>query len=472
MRKILLALFTICLTAQGFSQDYEYKFKVNGVANDTIYLANYFGSKLFYADTAVADANGKFKFTGKDIENGKYAVVCPGPSWFEILIEESSFEIQTDTADWVKFIKIKNSVNNQVYYDYVNFISNKRKEMEGVNAELAKFAQDTAKSKELSQKILLINEEVQVEQKKIVKTHGNLLVGKMMNINIAIDVPDAPKDENGNVTDEYFQYNYYKKHFFDNCDLTENALGRLPDFDRKMEEFFNKVVVQVPDSAIKESDKLINRIPDKKGELFKYAINWLTVYFEKNKIMCMDAGFVHMIEKYYMSDMAFWVDSAALSKVTERALLMKPTICGAKAPALRLQDTTGVKTYDLDSIPAIYTVIYIWDPDCGHCKKSNPLMAEFYENYKSKGVEVFSVGNPFETEKWIEYLKENPDFAKMINVSDSPAKPSSFRSFYDVHTTPRLLVLDKDKKIIAKQIEVEQLGEIIDHHLKNGSLIN
>jgi len=186
----------------------------------------------------------------------------------------------------------------------------------------------------------------------------------------------------------------------------------------------------------------------------------------------MDAGFVHMIEKYYMTDMAFWVDSAAMSKVTERALLMKPTICGVKAPYLKLQDTTGVKSYNLYDLNAEFTVIYIWDPDCGHCKKSNPKVAEFYQDYKAKGVEVFSVGNPFETEKWKEYLNDNPDFAKMINVSDSPEKPSSFRTFYDVHTTPRILVLDKEKKIIAKQIEVEQLGEIIDHHLKMQEEIN
>ena len=204
----------------------------------------------------------------------------------------------------------------------------------------------------------------------------------------------------------------------------------------------------------------------------KYSVNWLTVFFEKNKIMCMDAGFVHMIEEYYMKDMAFWVDSASLSKVTERAIRMKPTICNARAPFMALQDTTGQKTYDLYEIKADFTVVYIWDPDCGHCKKTNPLLAEFYENYKSKGVEVFSVGNPFETEKWIKYLKDNPDFAKMINVSDSPEKPSGFRTYYDVHTTPKILVLDKEKKIIAKQIEIEQLGEIIDHQLKMQEEIN
>ena len=458
--------------SQAHSQGYSYKFKVNGVQDSTIYLANYFGSKLFYADTAKADKNGRFVFEGKEkLPRGKYAVVTPGPMWFEILIEESEFEITTDTTDWVKFMKIKNSPNNQIYYDYVKFISSKRAEMDGLNTELVEFASDSAKSKSISERILAINKEVSEGQKRVVEDNKHLLVGKMMKVNVPIEVPEAPTDENGNVTDELFQYLYYKEHFFDNCDLSDPAMGRLPDFDRKMDEFFKKVVVQTPDSAIHEADKLLNKVGTE-GEFFKYTCNWLTVFFEKNKIMCMDAGFVHMVEEYYMKDLAFWVDSTSLSKVTERAMMMKPTICNAKAPYMKLQDSTGTKSYNLYDIDADFTIVYIWDPDCGHCKKTNPLLAEFYQNYKDKGIEVYSVGNPFETEKWIQYLKDNPEFAKMTNVSDSPERPSSFRTFYDVHTTPKLFILDKDKKIIAKQIEIEQLGEIIDHQLKMQEQIN
>ena len=209
-----------------------------------------------------------------------------------------------------------------------------------------------------------------------------------MNVNIPIEVPDPPKDEKGNVIDELWQYKYYKKHFFDNCDLKDDAMARLPEFDRKVEEFFNKVVISVPDSAIKEADKLIAQVPSTDGELFKYLVSWITVFFEKNKIMCMDAGFVHMVERYYMKDLAHWVDSNNMAKITERAMKMKPTICNVKAPFMNLHDTTGTKFYNLYELDADFTIIYIWDPDCGHCKKANPLMVDFYEEYKDKGVMV------------------------------------------------------------------------------------
>ena len=46
---------------------------IDGLSNDTIYLANYYGAKLFYNDTAVTDANGTVTFSGKAFdEGGKY----------------------------------------------------------------------------------------------------------------------------------------------------------------------------------------------------------------------------------------------------------------------------------------------------------------------------------------------------------------------------------------------------------------
>ena len=110
MKRLVFVLITSCLIANGFSQGYKYKFKVNGVKDTTVNLANYFGSKLYYADTALVNKSGEFVFEGKEpLPSGKYAVVLPGPTYFEILIDEPQFEIHTDTADFVGSMKIKNS---------------------------------------------------------------------------------------------------------------------------------------------------------------------------------------------------------------------------------------------------------------------------------------------------------------------------------------------------------------------------
>ena len=93
-------------------------------------------------------------------------------------------------------------------------------------------------------------------------------------------------------------------------------------------------------------------------------------------------------------------------------------------------------------------------------------MRELQDKFKEKGVKVYSVGYPVENEKWIEYLTEHPEMGNLINVSDSPAKQDNFRYYYDTTSTPVIILLDKDKKIIAKKVGADQLELILDSEMK------
>ena len=53
-----------------------------------------------------------------------------------------------------------------------------------------------------------------------------------------------------------------------------------------------------------------------------------------------------------------------------------------------------------------------------------------------------------------------------IHVSDTPEKPSNFRTVYDIFATPKMFMLDSDKKIFAKEIGVEQLEQVLKQKFK------
>ena len=175
--------------------------------------------------------------------------------------------------------------------------------------------------------------------------------------------------------------------------------------------------------------------------------------------MGMDAVFVHMVNKYYTKDQAYWLDDAALYKIQERAKQLDPILIGKKARNIVLNDTSG-HVQSMYKIKDSWTVLFFWDPDCGHCKKSMPKLIEFYNEWHSKGVEIYAVCNETEIEKWKTFIKENN--LKWINVAD-PALHDNFRYDFDVATTPQIFVLDKNKIIRAKKIDAEQLGEFIKH---------
>jgi peroxiredoxin len=197
-------------------------------------------------------------------------------------------------------------------------------------------------------------------------------------------------------------------------------------------------------------------------ELFKYTVWWLTNTHESANWMGADAIFVHMIEKYYMTGQAYWLDTARINKIAERAKILKPLLIGKKAPNMYLQDTLG-KTYGVHELKAKYTILYFWDPDCGHCQKATPKLYESYTKYKDKGVAVMAITSHGEEAKWRKYIKENK--LHWINVRDT-GPYYDFKKIYDIYSTPVIYILDEKKEIIAKRIGVEQIEEVMDSLLK------
>lgn len=465
--KSILILCGLLITATLFSQEsgYEIKIKVDGINDgDTIYLANYFGKKLYYADTAYSKGTD-ILFVGDSLKGGKYAVVLPGVKFFEIIVAEDKIDLETDANNFIDKMVVNVSEENRVFYDYVFFLRDKRTSMKPIEEELKAFEGSDEEKEILIEKMKGVNKDVIAEQERIVSEYSDLLVAKYIYMSMSVDIPPAPTDEEGNITDSTFQRYFYVSHFFDHFDFKDDRIVRDPIFENKMNEFFKKVVFPSPDSINIQVDKLVGQT-NGNGDIFKFIVHYAAAMFEREKVMGMDAVFVHTVEKYYMTGKAYWADSTVTATMTERAMKLKPTLIGQKAPYLNLLDTTETKRISLYNLDAKFTILYFWDSGCGHCKKTTPIILDLYHNLKDSGVEVYSVGTELENDNWRKFIRENGlDF---INVSDSPDHPDYFRTMYDIFSTPRIFILDKDKKIIAKQLSVEQIEDFIMYRLENG----
>ncbi len=477
----LIVLFAIpsIVTAQS-SNAYELKFKVRGVKDTIVYLANYYGSKLYYKDTTVANSKGEIVFTGeKALPTGKYAVVVPGPKYFELYVQEQRFQMETDTADFVKHMEVKNSPNNQLFYGYIHFVIEKRKENESLSQQLAQFGSDTAKSAQITGRMVEINKEVLDYQKNMVQNNPDLIAAKSLKMMIPVKIPDPPVREDGSV-DSLFAYNYYLNHFMDHADLDDPDMVRLPEFHQKLDEYVNKVVVQVPDSINHYADLLIEKVRNT-DELFQYVVQFITYNFETSQIMGMDAVFLHMAEKYYQSGEATWADSTAIAKIDERIERMKPTMIGNIAPPLKLADTTLQNWVSAHDLEAEFIILYFYDPDCGHCKKKTPVLVEQFQALENKNVIIYAVSGSSEDD-WNTFIREKGlDKPGIYNVAapqkvyedskyatqiilegKTDYKSLNYRNTYDVFSTPKVFLLDDKKVIVAKQVGIEQVFDIIE----------
>lgn len=499
MRKTLLSwllpavaiALPFCVTAQKTAapsvppgEVRKLQFLITGTAKDTVYLANYYGNKLYYCDTAVADAKGNILFArASGYKAGVYAVVIPGPRYFEILVNEPEVVMESDTTDLNGHLVVKRSKENQVFQDYVRFLAGKKKEADELNKQMEGITDPVGKAPYKS-RLEDLDKQIKDYQWALVKANPGTFVGSIVKMSITPEQTEVHRPD-GSV-DSAATYYLYRSHFWDNTDLGDERNLRTPVFQNKFDEYIGKIVPQIPDTINACADDLIHRM-DHSDDLFKFAVQSITAKYEASDIMGMDAVFVHMVQKYYCpqdgsKSRATWMPKDKLDEVCKRGQKMAPLIIGAKGKDIILPDTTEQVWKSYYKLPQEYVLVVFWDPHCGHCKKALPdLYAQYKEKLRPLDVEVFAVAKATDStlfHDWKAFIREHQ--LDWVNVGLTwhvyeDAKKASYKYIpklttieslnyadaWDVYSTPKMFLLDGDRKIVAKQLTPDQMVDLI-----------
>ncbi|HTB32224.1 MAG TPA: redoxin domain-containing protein [Bacteroidia bacterium] len=444
---------------------HKFSFNLKGLSNTKCYMGFYYGDKSYVLDSANVDAKGNFFFEGDSImPGGVYFVLLKDKKYFEFIIDkEQKFTMRSDTSNFIKYMKAEGSPENQLFYDYLNYAASKYDKLQ----KLQDSAKTPAQKKAVRSKVDSINIVVKKYKQDFAAKHPDFFVSEIFKAAEYPDVPDAPTLPNGR-KDSTFSFRYYKEHFFDNINFSDDRMVHTPPqiFFERVKEYLSKLTFQIPDSINAAADYIIAKAK-KSPDMFKFLVNYVSYEYETSNIMGMDAVFVHMVKTYYTPQIATWESASHLEKMRERADQLDPILIGKKAPAMVLPDTSNVMI-DMESIKARYTVLYFWDYDCGLCQKETPQMIKWYDSIKGEGIEVYAVEiNEQDIYKWKQYIiKHKMD---CINVSDI-FHTSNYRKEYDVISTPMIYVLDENKHIIAKKIDVKDLNGVLRNDEKKNEM--
>lgn len=484
---ILITFVSLTLSAQ---QEYSLKFKIKNLPQgDTVYLGNYLGQSLYYFDTTYVGKNGTFEFKNTDMKHGVYAVIVSlkPVKYFEILVAENKIEIESDYNTVRESVAIKKSEENKIFYNYIAFL-NKQTLLKNPLLEKKKDTENEAEIKQINQDIVAIDNDVINYQKELITKHPNTYVAKLVKMSLE---PSPVEEIPAGVTDTaMFRYMYYRTHYFDNIDLKDDALARTPIYHQRLDNYFMKVIPQDPDTIIKEAFAFIDKL-NQGGDMFKYTVNHLTYAHVKTKRMGMDKVYFRMAERYYLSGKADWASEEGIKKMREDVNKLKNVLIGNFAPNIILADTTEEKFVSLYEMPNKYTVLYFWDWTCGHCKKETPQLKKFYDSIKANtniDLGIYAVCTKLENDGWRKFIREHDlnftNVSDFPNLTENPEKYGmtiieidgqktltrnekgitlNFQNTYDVFVTPQIFLLDANKKIVAKQITIEQLGDLLNH---------
>lgn len=454
----------------------ELSFQIEGLnPGDTVYLANYYGNKMYYADTALVASKGRLSYPSPPADKGgKYGLVLPENAFLEFIVTGSPIELTADLANLPASVEVSKGLDTKLFYDYLGFIQDMREKRAPIDASARDTALSEASRAQLGQDLEVLNLQVQAEQDRVQREHGETLFAKMIRMVQEPEVPEAPM---GVENPQLWRYYKFRDLYWDRVDFTDGRLVRDPALHTLLEQYWNSVMPQLPDTALAEVNKLISRSTND-PDMFKYLVHFFTFSAEKSQVMCMDKVFVDLVDRYYATGRAEWLKGEQLTKITDRAEDLRYSQCGNRIPNIVLPDTTQQNWVSLYDVDAKYTLVSIWESTCGHCKKEMPKLQELYEKWHDKGLEIFAIGNDFEPEPWLKFVREK-DIQDWIHVSDNPQinaadsatalimagvttlQSLNFRTTFDVYATPKMFLLDADKKVIAKQVGAEQIEEIL-----------
>jgi peroxiredoxin len=151
-----------------------------------------------------------------------------------------------------------------------------------------------------------------------------------------------------------------------------------------------------------------------------------------------------------------WPNYHYTRELSELVRKTKITAIGQLAPEINLPTPNG-DTVKLSSLRGKYVLVDFWAKWCGPCRHENPNVVRAYHKFKSKGFEIYSVSLDRSKDDWLKAIKE--DGLDWTHVSDLKYWNSIAARDYNISSIPFSILLDKDGKIIAKNLRGAALDQ-------------
>jgi peroxiredoxin len=437
----------------------EVKIHVNGMSPGMAQLIGTFGDQQFRMDTATINQNGDLIFKrAEPYTPGFYIVLFPDQSQLQLLIDtHQKFSVESQAGRFVQMTQVTGNPDSEMLYENLRFQESQRAHIREVSAQIKKATPDTPEFNELKAKQDLYLQKRKEHLEELYARNPKSLFAAFKKAGQNPDIQDVRKPDGS--LDPVKQLYLYRRSFWDSVDFSDVRLMSTPVIHNKLKRYIVELTSQsVADSIVASAVYLTDKVLDY-PEYFKFFSNWVVLNYDAEKTTLMDpeAVFANMAQRYFTYERAFWSDSTQIYAIQQRAHEMTASLVGKVAPDVSAKDPNG-QTKSIYGLKAPYKIVYIYNPTCEHCQEQTPKLVQFYREWKNKGVEVFGIGLDTNDQEWKGYI--NKVGMNWTNVYD-PTNRALYAKYY-VNKTPEIYVIGPDNKIIAKNLKVFQIAEVIN----------
>jgi len=445
MKKLFLLFFLASLSIQA-------QYKISGELsppkkyNWAILYKIEGARQVFVKSTTLkkTSKSSKFEFTlPANAKVGAYRVTynTEGRGFADFLFnkENVAFKFNPDKAE--ETIRFSTSTENKIYQEYIRVVSSQQYKADSLQISYIKKPQPKTASLYKTQ----LTKIASLQKQYLAKSKGKMVYHFIKATN-RYNRPTVAKDGQ-----EYLKS--INDHFFDTIDFNNATLynsaflvDRITDYifymnysddAKKQTELYKKTVAKVLGLAKK---------PAFRKDVIEFLI---TQFVNSQKIVFSD----YMVNTYYKKLPASSQNSDFLKSYNEK------TAVGIGRIAPEITWSKNGKNYKLSTLnDAENYVLAFWSTGCGHCLREIPVLYTYTRNAKKTKVIAFSLEN--NDKEWKKHIQKYPKWHNVIGLKkwENPVARK-----YQIYSTPTYIILNKDKKIIAKPETLNEVRRIVEY---------
>jgi hypothetical protein len=398
----------------------------------------------------------------ESMKPGMYEILGDSTFLGVILIpneKNQKFSLTIDNEE----ITFVNSKENSGYYDYLKSIANYNKKLDSLN-EIFHDAQKNGLPQymlkvlvdSLSANARQINDEMREYQKRIAAANPKTLFGSVVATSIYLN--DPPQEV---LNDRRLFHQYYIGHFFDNFAWNDPRIFNTTVVNQKLKEYCN-LIYQLDEPAF---DTLIV------ASLNQAKVNQTSYEYLFDELEHVLGSNVspYKVEHAYIAMLKDAMrypklDENRKRRYTRELGFIDKNLAGDTIPNFNMVLSNGdtISMYDIESE---YTILYLQHPTCPTCHRVRNMMKDFNKLNKAiasgklKVVMVYFEDDPQVWSNYINSREANPKYLQGWNFDQSIEE----NNLFDTRTIPYMFLLDKDKKVIKKDLLYNEIEPYIDY---------
>ena len=472
--RIALMVVSLACSSQVSSQvldcEIELTTKAGVLPGEPVVLKEYYGKQPQALDTAYADLVGTVVFQCPSPNHpGRYQMELPNDFRIEFLYGGSPVRLTLRDMESVDGVTVHEGKETQLLAEF----ERKMSELNAMSAAMVNELDKDLAPDVMEESREKIFEEVANEWKswkhELRTEHPKSLMSFYLGLMKTVEPREAPPTEEN---PEEWTANDFRLRFWDGVDFDNPALVRDPSLEMMLEYYLGINAKKNPDLMAEEAIGMINRA-SYNSQVWKYLAEYFMFGFIQGRGACMDKVTVDVFDHLDRQSQLSWLSASKIAEFRAYVDAKRRVCCGEIMEDLTLTDMGG-QWKSLSDLDTDYRLLIVWDAGCDHCLEAMRTLNKLAPSFDAFDVGVYSLGYDLDNEEREKLLRE-AGWRYATHVSDEPwmQKPASrdslvaaglttkgsiqFRDYLDIDVTPKLFLLDRENRILAKDFKVGRL---------------